>query len=399
MRANRDPMQLRRAVGRNRVACARIGQAAHALTSTPAEQDVVRAARPDVSAGTSLAAPSSPSRHRERSLVMHPAPLSAFFSIVAALCVAVGAAGAADPQKIRFGTNWVAQAEHGGYYQAKAAGIYEAAGLDVTIRPGGPSVNTAQLLAGGALDFAILSNSFAPLNMVRENIPMVAVAAFFQKDPQCFMAHKGVFAGIEGMKKATIEIAASARDTYWPFIRTKFGLKDEQIRPFHFTLAPLLADRNVVQQCYVTVSPYQGRDAGMEPEVFLFSDYGYTSYSAVLATSQKLIDGKPELVEAFVDASIKGWYAYLGDDPSAANAMILKDNPDYTAKNLADSRAGLKEYGIVDSGDTRTGGIGAMTDARWKEFFDAMVASGFYEPSVDYRKVYTLQFVNKQVGM
>ena len=59
----------------------------------------------------------------------------------------------------------------------------------------------------------------------------------------------------------------------------------------------------------------------------------------------------------------------------------------------------MKEYGIVDSGDSKTLGIGAMTDERQKSFFDKMVKSGVVKANVDYRKAYTLQFVNRKIGL
>ncbi|MGE0255450.1 MAG: ABC transporter substrate-binding protein [Alphaproteobacteria bacterium] len=313
--------------------------------------------------------------------------------------VAASATFAAAADKITFGTNWVAQAEHGGYYQAVVGGLYAAAGIDVTIRPGGPRIDNAQLLAGGALDFAIVSNSMNSLNFVEAKVPMVAVGAFFQKDPQCFMAHKGAYKSIADMKGAKVEISAGSRATYWPFLVKTFGLSDDQIRPYNFQIAPLVADKTLVQQGYITVSGYQAAAADIDADLFHFFDYGWSSYSAIMTTSQKLVDENPDLVKRFMDATIKGWYAYLHGDPSKADAMILQHNPDYTQKKLDESRAAMKQFGIVEAADTATMGIGAMTDARWKDFYDKMVASGLYKADLDYKKAYTLAFVNKKVGM
>jgi len=319
----------------------------------------------------------------------------------AVLAVSAAVPAVAQPRdKVTLLTNWVAQAEHGGYYQALATGIYEKAGLDVTIRMGGPQVNSSILLASGNVDFAIGSNGLTAFNYVASAVPMVAVAASFQRDPQCFMAHAGRFKSIADMKNGgIIEISGESRATYWPFFKAKFGLVDEQMRPFTFNLAPLVQDRNVVQQCYVTVSPFQARTAGMEPQVFMFSDHGWATYSAILMTSQKMVAEKPDLVKRMAEAHARGWYSYLYGDPAPANALIRRDNPDYPEALLSQSRDALKAEGIIDSGDALTMGIGAMTDARWKEFFDAVTQAGLHPPTLDYRKAYTLAFVGSKAGM
>jgi len=312
----------------------------------------------------------------------------------AALSVGISMIGAAHAEstEVSLLTNWVAQAEHGGYYQALATGLYEEAGLDVTIRMGGPQVNTALILANGAVDFAILSNNFIGLNYVREEVPMVAVAAFFQRDPQCLMAHAGKYESIADMKGAPIEISTDAMATWWPLLRQEAGLSDEQIRPYNFTLAPLLANEDLVQQCYVTVSPYQFEDAGGDPDVFMFDEVGYAGYSGLLFTSLEMVEERPDVVRAMVDATIEGWRDYLYGDPSPANALILEDNPDYTPKKLEDSRAALIAEGIVDDGSGAL--VGSMTEARWQAFFDSMVETGLYDADLAWRDAFTTRFLD-----
>jgi NitT/TauT family transport system substrate-binding protein len=307
---------------------------------------------------------------------------------------------AADLDTVNFGTDWKAEAEHGGYYQALATGIYERHGLKVNLRPGGPSVNHAQLLAAGVLDFNVASNSFLPLNYVNENVPMVAVAAMFQKDPSVLIAHPGVgndsFAALKGKP---IMIGSDTRIGYWLYLKQKFGYTDDQIRPYNFNAAPFLADKNAVQQGYLTSEPYTMEQTGVKPVVLLVADSGYASYGSLIATSQKLVQTKPDLVQRFVNASIEGWYSFLYGDPSPGNALIKKDNPEMTDPLIAYGIGKIKEYGIVDSGDSKKDGIGAMIDARWKDFFDVMSKAGVYPASLDYKKAFTLQFVNKKVGM
>jgi len=302
--------------------------------------------------------------------------------------------------KVTFGTNWKAQAEHGGYYQAVATGLYRKAGLDVTIRMGGPQVNHPQLLAAGAIDFNIGSSSFGALNYVQGAIPMVTVAAIFQKDPQVLISHPGQGNDtLAAMKGKPILIGAGSRATFWNFLKAKYGYTDDQIRPYTFNMAPFLADKSAIQQGYLTSEPYKIEQAGVKPLVHVLADAGYSSYSCTIETSWKLVREKPDLVQRFVNASIEGWYSYLYGDPGPGNALIKKDNPDMTDDVIAYGIAALKKHGVVDSGEAKTLGIGAMTDARWKEFLATMAGIGLYPRDLDLTKAYTLAFVNRKVGM
>lgn len=314
--------------------------------------------------------------------------------------LALGAYPARALDEVTFGTDWQAEAEHGGYYQAIATGIYERHGLKVTLRQGGPQVNHAQLLAAGRLDFDEAPNSFTGLNFVQQNIPMVAVAAFFQKDPSVLIAHAGVGNdSLAALKGKPIMIGADTRVGYWLFLKAKFGYTDDQIRPYNFNPAPFLANPNAVQQGYLTSEPFLIEQQGVKPIVFLLADSGYTSYGSLIEISQKLIDTKPDLVQRFVDASIEGWYSYLYGDPAPANALIKADNPEESDALIAYAIAQMKANGIVNSGNSLTQGIGAMSDARWQSFFAVMAAEGLYPKDMDWKRAYTLRFVNRRIGM
>ena len=303
---------------------------------------------------------------------------------------------AAADEKIVFATDWKAQAEHGGFYQALAAGLYKKAGLDVTIHEGGPGIDNQQLIAAGAVDMAMGSNSFFPLNLVQAGAPVRAVMAAFQKDPQMLMTHPRTdIKTLADMKGKPIMIADSSINTFWVWLKAKYGFEDSQIRKYTFNMAPWLVDKNAIQQGYLSSEPYLVMKEGVTPQVYLLADYGYPSYSAMVLVPQKLIDTKPQVVKAFVDASIEGWKEYLHGDNKAANALIKKDNPDMTDDVIAFGIKKMKEYGIVEGGDAAKWGIGVMTDARWKEFFDTMVAQKVYPANMDYRKAYTLAFLPK----
>ena len=320
------------------------------------------------------------------------------------LAIALGVGGAtpaAALDQVTFGTNWKAQAEHGGYYQAVAEGIYERYGLDVTIRPGGPQVNHPQLLAAGRIDFNMGGNKFTSFNAVENDVPAVTVAAIFQKEPQVLLAHPDVgIDGFEDLQDKTILIGTGGRSTYWLWLKSVYGLTDEQIEPYTFNPAPFIADETKVQQGYVTSEPLAiMTEGGFEPVVLLMADAGYDSYSTTIDVLRSTIEDDPDLVQRFVDASIEGWYSYLYGDPSPANELIKKDNPEMTDEQLAFSHAKMLEYGIVDSDDSLELGIGAMTDARWQSFFDKAVDWGVYPADMAFEQAYTLDFVNRGVGL
>lgn len=300
--------------------------------------------------------------------------------------------------KLTYGTNWYAQAEHGGFYQAVATGIYRDYGLDVTIRMGGPQVNGTQLLMGGAVDFFMGYTSDA-IKAIEEGIPKVTVAAIFQKDPQILIAHPNTGVNsLEDLKGRPIFISAAANTTYWPFLKAKYGFTDDQKRTYNFNPGPFLADKNSAQQGYLSSEPLAiAKEGGFEPVVFLLADYGYNAYSTTIECKRELVEQNPDLVQRFVDASIKGWYSYLEGDPTPANELIKKDNPEMTDEQIAYGIEKIKEYGLAISGEAETQGIGAMTDDRWKSFFETMAAEGIFSPDTDYTQAYTLQFVNKGV--
>jgi NitT/TauT family transport system substrate-binding protein len=315
---------------------------------------------------------------------------------VAAVLGVLAARPAAADEKIVFATDWKAQAEHGGFYQAVAAGLYKKAGLDVVIHEGGPGIDNQQLIAAGAIDMAMGSNSFFPLNLLQAGAPVQAVMAAFQKDPQMLMTHPRTdIKTLADMKGKPIMIADSSINTFWVWLHAKFGFEDSQIRKYTFNMAPWLVDKSAIQQGYLSSEPYLVMKEGVTPQVYLLADYGYPSYSAMVLVPQKLIDSKPAVVRAFVDASIEGWKEYLHGDNKAANALIEKDNPDMTDDVIAFGIKKMIEYGIVEGGDAATHGIGAMTDAKWKEFFDTMVAQKVYPADLDYTKAYTLAFLPK----
>ena len=304
-------------------------------------------------------------------------------------------------EKIVFHTDWRAQAEHGGYYQAIAAGLYAQAGIECDLRQGGPNLNIGQLLLTGRVDMT-MSNSFEAFTYVREDAPFFTIASIFQKDPQVLIGHPDTgFHTFEDLKGRTLLIGSGGRVTYWPYLRKKYGLSDSQLRPYTFNMAPYLADRNVVQQGFLTSEPYSiARAIGRAPPVLLIADAGFSAYQTTIAISRRLATDKRDLIQRFVDATLEGWALYLKGGPAtdAANALIKKANPEQTDDRIAYAIRVLNERGIVMSGDALTGGIGAMSAARWQDFYRSMVDVGVLPAGLDVGRAYTLDFVNKGIG-
>jgi NitT/TauT family transport system substrate-binding protein len=324
-----------------------------------------------------------------------------FLTSLLAAGVVISGAHAQPLDKVSFATNWVAEAEHGGFYQALVDGTYRKHGLDVTIVPGGPNVNHRMSLLANKIDFYMSANTLQAFDAVAQNVPTLVVASMFQKDPQVLLAHpdQGI-EKFEDLKKLTLFISKEGLASYFQWMKHDFGFNEQQVRPYTFNPQPFLADKRAAMQGYVTSEPYAVETQGkFKPKIFLIADQGWGSYSTLIETRRDLVEKKPDVVQRFVDASIIGWMNYIYGDNAAANARIRRDNPEMTDALIAYSIAKMKEFGIVDSGDSLKGGVGAMTDTRMKSFFDKMVAIGVVKAGIDYKKAYTLQFVNKGVGV
>lgn len=320
------------------------------------------------------------------------------FLLAALLYASVSAA--AEP--VTLALNWKAQPELGGFYQALAAGHYTAAGLDVSIRVGGPMVNNRPLLPVGRVDFLIGTNLLPSFDVVKQEIPTRFVAAFFQKDPQCLIAHAdGPYRTWDDLKQAPLLMGNPGRHSFFLWMESAEGFERRQLRPYNHSLAPFLVRKDWAVQGYATAEPKRISDAsGEEPRVFLLADRGWASYSTVLETRQDLIDQKPELVQAFVDASIVGWYEYLYGDHTEADRLILRDNADMTPEQIAYSVEKMREWGLVDSGDSIEKGLGAIDGERVVAFYQTMVESGLFKPDeLDPRSSFTDRFVNQGVGL
>jgi len=327
----------------------------------------------------------------------------ALLATAAVAAPAVWAQGKGAAERAVFATNWKAQAAHGGFYQALIDGTYRKMGLEVEIRPGGPQVNNRPLLPAGRIDFLMAGNLLHSFDNVKQGVPVVAVAAIFQKDPQALLAHPGQ--GYENFARlADAPVALIAKDgqfTWWQWLKVRHGFRDERLKPYNYNLGPFLANKTAIQQGYSVAEPiYVKKQGGFDPVVHLLADHGFSTYSTLIETRRDTIEKRSAYVQRFVDASIIGWYAYLYGDRRAANAAMLKENPEMSLEELEASVLLIKGQGIVDSGEAIERGIGAMSGDRIRDFYDNMVRAGLYKPAeVDLGKVADPRFVNRRVGL
>jgi len=327
--------------------------------------------------------------------------MSATRSLAALTALALSATSAAAQNvPVTFGTNWVAQAEHGGFYQSVADGTYAACGLDVTILPGGPQVNNRALMLAGRMDFHMGGDLLQAFSAAQEGVPVVNLAAVFQKHPQVILAHPGEAETWEDLKDLTLLIGDNGFQSYYQWMIAAHGFTAEQREPYTFNPAPFLADKRKGMQGYLSSEPYLvKKEAGFEPNVFLIADAGYSSYATTIETMADTIANRPEVVECFIDGSIKGWYNYLYNDNAAANELIKAANPEMTQDKIDYAIGKMKEWGIVDSGDAETMGIGVITDAKVEDFYKKMVEAGVVDAGIDWKSTYTTAFIGKGVGM
>lgn len=318
---------------------------------------------------------------------------------LAALAVA-GAAQAQDLTEVTFGTNWVAQAEHGGFYQAVVDGTYEACGLDVTILPGGPQVNNSAQLIAGRIQF-YMGGTLGQFSAVNEGVPMLILAASFQKEPQILMTHPDAIESFDEISTLDqLIVGDEGFITYFKYFEQANGWDPAKRVPYTFNPAPFIANESSAQQGYITSEPFAvEQEAGWAPDIWVIADEGYSAYSTTIVGMRDYVEENPDVAKCFVEGSAKGWANFLYGDNEAAIAKIQEDNPDMSMDKIEFSIATMKEYGIVDSGDALTMGIGAMTDERMADFFTKMVDVGVLPEDLDYEAAYTLDYANSGVAL
>ena len=309
----------------------------------------------------------------------------------AALCGIALSAQAGTPFTLI--TNWYAQAEHGGFYEAQAEGLYSRAGLDVTLRMGGPQVNATQLLAAGQAQ-CVITDDIGTMSARAHGVPMQLVATSFQHDPTVLIAHDDV-SDIKALRTRTILASSAAYSSWWPWAKVTLGFTDDQVRPYTFNIQPFMAGPNVAQQGYLTSEPYSLTKAGAKFKVFPLGDAGYPPYGNAIACRTDVIEQHPDQVAAFLKASAQGWKDFLAN-PAAGDAAIRKDNPDMTQDQLDYAVKALKASGLIEGGDAKTRGIGVITAERLKASWTMAVNGKLIDAKeVPLDQVYTTRFVDR----
>jgi NitT/TauT family transport system substrate-binding protein len=322
------------------------------------------------------------------------------WAVVALTVIGPYAQPASAQDKFSFGLSWSADAERGGYYQAVAAGIYKKYGLDVKLVPGGPQVNNPQLLAAGQLDGVLFSSSGQALGFAANGIPVVVVAAIYQKHPRILLAHKSAgYKSLADMKGKPIMVGQLQRLEFWPWLRAKYGFTDDQLRPYTFNYGVFMSDPKAIQQDFITSGPWTVKREGGDPAAFLLAGEGYDEYHALIAVRRETLEKKRDIVQRFVNATIEGWYSFLYEDPAPAIALIKKESPSQTDELISATRQSLIDAGLIDSGDAKALGIGALNEKRWRDWFE-QIAKADIVPAGDYWKAaYDASLVNKKFGM
>jgi NitT/TauT family transport system substrate-binding protein len=291
---------------------------------------------------------------------------------------------------VRLQTDWYPQPEHGGFYDAQIRGYYKEEGLDVTILPGGPYVNTAQQVSAGTVQFA-MGSSDNTLESIGNGVPLVAVAATMQHDPQAIMVHQDSpvhrFQDLDGHAIA-IRLGAS---TWFEYLVKRYQLKNVREIPATYSVANFLQDPAYIQQIFVTSEPFFARQAGAQVRTLLISQAGYDPYRVFL-TSRSFLQEHPEIVAKFVRASLRGWRDYLVH-PDDINAAIGKLNPAMSVAQMKFSYEGLRDQHFI-TGDAANGAdLGRFDPARWtsmyQQLLDLKVITKPFDPTI----AYTMRFI------
>ena len=290
---------------------------------------------------------------------------------------------------VRLQLDWYPQPEQGGFFAAQLLGYYKAEGLDVTLLPLPQYGSAAQLVATGQVDIG-LGSSDQILEWSSNGLPLVAVSATMQHDPQAIMVHNNSpihsFADLEGHT-----IAAQTGATWLKFVISRYNLHNVKQIPSTLSIANFLADPNYVQQIFITSEPFFAKQAGADVRTLLISSSGYDPYR-VSFTSRDYAAKHPDIIAKFVRASIHGWQSYLSD-PAATNAYLLKLNPALNPAQEAYTAQALRDGGFITGADSSSPQTGHMTAARWQASYDQLKALGILHGPLDPTTAYSLQYV------
>jgi NitT/TauT family transport system substrate-binding protein len=293
---------------------------------------------------------------------LKPGALAITFMLLACGCSRQrpAEAQAATPQlfKVTLQLDWVAEPEHGGFYQALAKGYFKEAGLDVTILEGGQNAFVMQKLATGKVDIG-QADSTNTLIAIAQGLPVIQIGAVFQNDPSVLMLHADNpvkrFEDLDGKT-----IMARPEWAFLLYLKYKYHINFNLI-PQEFSVANFIADKNFIQQGYYTAEPYYIVKGGAKYPKFLFAwDAGFDAYTAIVA-NRPWAERNPDKLRAFMAAYIRGEKDYIEGDPTPAHDIMKRLNKNDTDDFLAFCRKMMIDGGLVTGrnakDDSQTGRI------------------------------------------
>jgi NitT/TauT family transport system substrate-binding protein len=282
------------------------------------------------------------------------------------------AASSPVPRSVTLALNWYPEAEHGGYYAALVHGYFKDAGLNVTIRPGGPGVPVIQDVATGRVEFGISNADQILVGRARE-ADVVAVFAALQTSPRCIMVHEA--SGIKQFADLkNLTLAINQNSTFGNYLQRKVSLDGCTIVPYPGNVSTFLLNLNFAQQAYVFSEPFTAKKEGGDPHSLMAAEIGFNPYTSTLITESSMIKDKPDLVRDFTRAVQKGWEKYL-TDPAETNRFILAQTDQMNDEDLDILEFGAKELqALCLPGDSiETVLLGNMTKERWQKMADQLV--------------------------
>lgn len=294
---------------------------------------------------------------------------------------------AVEMTKVTQVTNWFAEPEHGGQYAALSKGFYKDAGLEMTIQSGGPGVSASQIVASGKAEFGM--GQADEILIARENgIPLVAIAAIFQKNPQGIMFHKGKYKNLPELNGHKVYVGSGA--AFWEYLKKAYKLDKVEEMKYTGSLANFVADPDSATQIYVTSEPFSMQQEGVDVDYFLNYDLGYKQYGNVLFTTEDYMKNHPDIVKAYVEASIKGW-DYYKNHSEEINKVMQEKNPDLKLEAMA---FGTKaQEPLIYGGDAETNGVGYMSKDIWEGLQKQLIDAGILKKAEPIDDVFSNDFL------
>jgi len=288
--------------------------------------------------------------------------------------------GQAPSGAVQLALDWFAEAEHGGFFAARAE-----PGLQLELLPGRPDAPVIPQVAAGRCEFGI-SDAATILAARAQQVPVVAVFAALQTSPRCILVRADGPQRLADLRDMTL--AMNVREPYSQFLQREVGLEGVAVVPYSGNIAPFLADPRAAQQAYVFSEPLVAARHGVETRCLMLAELGFNPYAGVVIAHERTVAERPELLHRLVGALSRGWERYL-QDPEPANAEIHAANPEMDRETLRRGAAALAPLVAVPGGRP-----GMMTLARWQALHSQLAALGIHaDDALDPARAFTTEFL------